>query len=278
MKIGIVGMGFVGSATAEVMSSYHEVVSYDKFKEEYNNPTKLSDLETIFLCVPTPIDQEGNFDDSNMRDALETLVSLKFKSKPLIVLRSTAVPGTSDELELEYPFHFASNPEFLREKHAGEDMKNINRIIIGAEQEQYHRKIKQIYHPAFPNATYIHVNRKTAEMMKYASNVMLASQVAIANEIYQICNSLGVDYEGVKNILLMDSRIGKWIEVPGPDGKLGFGGKCFPKDMNALIRLAEEKGYTPKLLKEIIAFNEKIREEKDWLNIVGATSENNYSS
>src|SRR3989338_9713092 len=104
-------------------------------------------------------------------------------------------------------------------------------------------------------------------MIKYAANVMLAGQIALANEIYQICNHVGVDYTVVKETILQDSRIGRNLDVPGPDGNLGFGGKCFPKDLNALIYLAREHMYRPHLLEEVWRLNERVRTDLDWLNI-----------
>ncbi len=278
MKIGIIGMGFVGGTTAKVFEKVHEVIPYDKYKGPYTDPSRLSDAEVIFICVPTPMKSSGEIDLSAIHDAMNLLKRLfpESKQKPLIVIRSTIIPGTSDDLEKEYQFNFVSNPEFLREKHALEDMENTNRMVIGANRGEDSKKLEEVYKPLFPNIKYVCVDRKTAEMTKYASNVMLVSQVAIANEIYQVCQHLGVDYGEVKDTLLMDERIARNIQVPGPDGDLGFGGKCFPKDLSALIYLSKEKGYDPDLLEEVWKLNGRIRKNKDWLDIKGATSENNF--
>lgn len=278
MKIGIIGMGFVGGTTAKILEKAHEIFPYDKYKEPYKNPSVLKDTEAVFVSVPTPMKPSGEIDYSPIYNSLETLTeNTNEKSRPLVIIRSTAVSGTTDKLAEEYSFNFVFNPEFLREKYALDDMKNTNKIVIGANKDEDYKKVRGIYKPIFPNAKYIHVNRKTAEMIKYASNVMLAGQIALANEIYQVCNALDVDYSIIKKVLLMDYRIAKNIDVPGPDGELGFGGKCFPKDLNALIYLAREKMYRPYLLEEIWRLNEKVRKNKDWLEIPGATSENKYS-
>jgi UDPglucose 6-dehydrogenase len=153
-------------------------------------------------------------------------------------------------------------------------MLKTDRIIIGANRNEDYKKVKQMYKPIYPHAKYIHTNTKTAEMIKYAANIMLAGQIALANEFYQICNAIGVDYETIKKTILLDQRIGRNIDVPGPDGDLGFGGKCFPKDLNALIYLARENMYRLYLLEEIWRLNEKVRTNKDWLKIPGATSGN----
>lgn len=277
MKIGIIGMGFVGGTTAKILEKMHQILPYDLYKKKYQDSSKLSGSEVVFICVPTPMRPSGEIDYSAIHNSLETLVSVTSnnKNKPLVTIRSTAVSGTTDKLEEQYPFNFTFNPEFLRERHALEDMKGTDRIVIGANRKEDYEKIADIYRPIFPDAKYICVNRKTAEMIKYASNVMLTGQIALANEIYQICQSTDIDYDKVKNTLLMDNRIAKNIDVPGPDGNLGFGGKCFPKDLNALIYLARENMYRPYLLEEIWRLNEKVRKNKDWLNIPGATSKNN---
>jgi UDPglucose 6-dehydrogenase len=285
MKLGIIGIGVVGGATKKVLEKKHQIFSYDKYKSPFNTPKALTDLvinsEAVFLCVPTPMEASGKIDYSSVHNSLK---SIKEKTEEierdykdfLIVIRSTAVSGSTDRFAEEYPFRFAFNPEFLREKHALEDMENTSRVIIGANNLEDSKVLKGIYHSIFPEAKYVSVNCKTAEMIKYAANVVLTGQVAIANEIYQVCHSLGVDYDIVKEAILLDDRIGTNIDVPGPDGQLGFGGKCFPKDLNALIYLARENMYRPYLLEEMWRLNEKVREDKDWLDIEGAVSEKNY--
>ncbi|MEK6913320.1 MAG: hypothetical protein AABW47_01480 [Nanoarchaeota archaeon] len=285
MKIGVIGVGIVGGATAKVLEKKHELFLYDKFKPEHCSEEKLKDLilnaEVIFICVPTPMKITGEIDYSSVHNSIEQIIpeAMKLGKNPqdiLIVIRSTAVSGTTDKLTWKYPFRFAFNPEFLREEHAIEDMENTDRVIIGANDEKSANQLKDIYEPIFPNAKYVIVTIKEAEMIKYVANVMLASQITIANEIYQICKAMGINYEIIKKAILLDTRIGRNIDVPGWDGDLGFGKKCFPKDLRALIRLSQEHEYDPYLLQEIWRTNEKVRKNKDWLNIAGATSKNNY--
>jgi UDPglucose 6-dehydrogenase len=283
MNIGMIGMGFVGGTTAKIFSQAHKIFPYDKYKEPYFYKKNIEELaknsETVFVCVPTPMKPSGEMDYSAIYDSLDFLVE-EAKNKErnledlLIVIRSTAVSGTTDKLAEEYPFHFAFNPEFLREKHALEDMKNTNRIVIGANNEKDYEKIEGIYKPLFPEAKYIYCSIKEAEMAKYTANVMLTLQIAGANEIYQICKATGIDYDKIKEIVLFDDRIGRNIDVPGNDGDLGFGGKCFPKDLKALTYLARENGYGAYLLEEVWRLNERVRKNRDWLNIPGATSGN----
>jgi len=283
MKIGIIGVGVVGGATAEVFKKFHNVYLYDKFKKEYNKEKNIEELvqnsEVTFICVPTPMKESGEIDYSSIHNSLDILCE-KFDTlnRPpkdmLITIRSTAVSGTTDKLAERYPFKFSFNPEFLREKHALEDMQHTDRIVIGVNDKKSKQKLLNTYKPIFPDAEYCITNIKTAEMIKYAANVMLTSQVAIANEIYQICNAVGVNYDKVKKTILHDNRIARNIDVPGPDGDFGFGGKCFPKDLNSLIYLAREHMYRPYLLEEVWRLNERIRKNKDWLKIEGAVSKN----
>src|SRR3989339_511200 len=174
MKIGFMGMGFVGGTTAKVLESVHEIIPYDidPKKGYLENLLKLKDAEAIFLSVPTPMMPSGKIDYSPIKNSLETLteVTQEMNNKPLVIIRSTAVSGTTDSLEQKYPFDFAFNPEFLREK------------------------FEDIYKPIFPNANYIHLTTKEAEMVKYMANVMLTLQIAAANEFYQICKSMNIDY------------------------------------------------------------------------------------
>ncbi len=149
MKIGIIGMGFVGGATAKVLSKYHKIIPYDKFKKTYNSPSKLIDAKIIFICVPTPMSKSGEIDYFAIHNSMETLEEVfedvKHANRPLVVLRSTAVSGTTASLSNQYNFSFAFNPEFLRQDFAIEDMKESNRVVIGVARVKDYKLIKEIY-------------------------------------------------------------------------------------------------------------------------------------
>lgn len=283
MKIGIIGVGFVGGATAGVFKQKHELFLYDKYRTQYNSEKNILDLaqnsEVVFLSVPTPMKPSGEMDYSAIYNSLDLLLETtkKINRNPkdiIVVIRSTAVSGTTDKLAEKYPFKFAFNPEFLKERTAVEDMKNTNRVVIGSNDLEITEKAAEVYKTLFPNAKYILTDTKTAEMIKYAANVMLTGQIALANEIYQICKVTNINYDDVKNAILLDERIARNIDVPGFDGDFGFGGKCFPKDLNALAYLARDHMYRPYLLEEIWRLNLAVRKNKDWLNIAGAVSDN----
>jgi UDPglucose 6-dehydrogenase len=284
MEIGIVGYGVLGKALKYVFEGRFKIHIYDKFQEEYKDITPVvKNSELIFVGVPTPMKENGEIDLVCVEDALKTISdSVKIQSlkkKPIVVLRSTVIPGTTEKLQKRYPLIcIVFNPEFLTEKNFLSDMKNTDRIVIGSSNKNSLKTVKETYMRIFPKAKYILTETKAAEMIKYASNVTLASQIMIANELYQICKKLKIDYNTIKETLLIDKRIGRNINVPGPDGSLGFGGKCFPKDLNALIKLAKQKGYNPELLEQVWRTNLKIRKNQDWKRIKGATSANGFKS
>src|SRR3989338_6017534 len=173
MKIGVIGVGVVGGATAQVLGKAHEIYLYDRYKEPHNSEKNLDELalnsESVFICVPTPMKPSGEIDYSPIYNSVNSLTEnfSKYERNPeelLVIIKSTAVSGTTDELAEKYPFKFAFNPEFLRENHALEDMEKTDRVVIGADDEESIKKMLDIYRPLFPNASYILTNRKTAEM------------------------------------------------------------------------------------------------------------------
>lgn len=277
MKIGIIGIGYVGGTTYEVLKDYYDMIAYDKYIDKFkDNFSKLAECEVIFIAVPTPMSSSGRVDLSIIEEVLNSLNHLNFKKKPIIVIRSTVSPGTTKRLSEKSNFNFIFNPEFLREKHAISDFKNINRVIIGTDLKSNFQKLKDIYYKLLPNARYVFTDFKTAEMIKYASNTVLATQIIMANELYKVCESLDIKYDDVKEILLLDDRIAKNIDVPGPDGDFGFGGKCLPKDVLSFFKMSKENGYNPVFFEEVLRSNLRFRKNHDWKEIKGATSKNAF--
>jgi UDPglucose 6-dehydrogenase len=158
------------------------------------------------------------------------------------------------------------NPEFLTEANSVEDFKNQNRIIIGGPRLA-NTKVKKIFAKAFPKVPIIKTSSTIAEMVKYFLNCFLATKVSFANEMYEICNYLKIDYDKVTEYAIYDERLGKsHLNVPGPDGDFGYGGHCFPKDVKALINVAMEvdSDVDPIMLKATNNKNNKIRKNRDW--------------
>ena len=189
---------------------------------------------------------------------------------PIVVIKSTVPPGTTEQLNNRYEnINVIFSPEFLTEANHIEDFKNQTRIILGGPRP-YTTKTKTMLRKAFPRIPIVKTGYKTAEMVKYFLNNFLTVKVAFANEMYQICSELNIDYDKVTEYALYDRRVGPThLAVPGPDGQFGYGGHCFPKDIAAMIHLAETIGVEPEMLKSAQSKNEKVRENKDWLEMEG---------
>jgi UDPglucose 6-dehydrogenase len=163
---------------------------------------------------------------------------------------------------VNYPVVF--NPEFLVERTATEDFKNTSRVILGGPSAAT-EILKKFYLKVFPKADIIETDSTTAEFVKYIANCFLATKVSLANEFAEMCSKLGVNYDKVIEYATKDERLGKthW-SVPGPDGNLGFGGSCFPKDLNALICVAQSLGIDVDVLKAAWKTNLRVRPGRDW--------------
>lgn len=282
-SIGIIGQGFVGSAVFEGMKHAFEIVAYDLQKgiigtkrcctnvninEGYKTVLEETD-GPIFVCLPTPMDPDGRCNTKIVAGALSLLNSLTNKMR-VVCIKSTMTPGSTMGFnEIFEKLHVCYNPEFLREATAIEDFKNQDRIIVGGPREGTNI-LKQMYETAYPDVPVTKTSSTIAELVKYTTNCFLATKVSFANEIASLCESLGEDYDKVVEYATKDKRLGTshWA-VPGPDGKLGFGGSCFPKDLNALVKLFEERGLECNTMQGAWETNLRVRPEKDWNELKG---------
>ena len=276
MNIGIVGQGYVGTAVKEVFSKHYNVETYDLDKDKCS-VDYLEDIveltELIFVCVPTPMKKDGSCDTSIVeavvKDINDMVVSRNVSGR-IVAIKSTIPPGTTNRLNKECEnISVIFNPEFLTEANFIDDFKNQNRIIIGGERPSS-TKLRQVYSLAFPNAKIVKTGSITAEMVKYFTNTFLATKVSFANEMKMLCDELKIDYDKVVEYSTYDERLGKshWA-VPGPDGKLGFGGSCFPKDLNAILDVCRELGVPAKTLYGVWETNLRVRPEEDWKELKG---------
>jgi len=276
MKIGIVGQGYVGTAVKEVFSKHYDVDTYDLDKDKCS-VDYLEDLveltNIIFVCVPTPMKKDGSCDTSIVeavvKDINDMVVSRNVSGR-IVAIKSTIPTGTTNRLNKEcHNISVIFNPEFLTEANFIEDFRNQSRIIIGGERPAT-TKLRQVYSLLFPDATIVKTGSKTAEMVKYMTNTFLATKVSFANEMKLICDELKIDYDKVVEYSTYDERLGKshWA-VPGPDGKKGFGGSCFPKDINALISLSKDMRLYLHTLQGVWKTNLKVRPEEDWKELKG---------
>tara|TARA_Y100000593_G_scaffold94741_1_gene195595 strand:+ start:3711 stop:4544 length:834 start_codon:yes stop_codon:yes gene_type:complete len=271
MKIGLIGNGFVGNAVYENLKRTYPFCVYDK------NPAKANvdnvrdvchNAKIIFVALPTPMESNGRCDLSIIFGVMSEIAC--WYDDNIVILKSTVPPGTCERIKKIHPkLRLVFSPEFLTEANYIEDFKNCNRMIFGGDIEDTSECVKALS-AVFPDKSYLMTDLRAAEMVKYFINTFLAVKVSFANEMKQICDTVGLDYDDVKRLALYDTRIGKsHLMVPGPDGNLGFGGTCFPKDINALMFFAEERGIDPNLLRAAWEKNLKVRENKDWLTSFG---------
>ncbi len=276
MGVGIIGQGFVGKALKAGFEKYYEVDTLDLDKDKCT-VDYLEDIvelvNIIFVCVPTPMKKDGSCDTSIVeavvKDINDMVVSRNVSDR-VVVVKSTVAPGTTERLnKICQNIQVVFNPEFLTESNYIEDFRNQNRIILGGPRPGI-TKVKRFYSKIFPKTTIVKTGSTIAEMVKYMTNTFLATKVSFANEMFQICDKLNIDYDKVVEYSTYDERLGKshWA-VPGPDGHLGFGGSCFPKDLNALIHLARNLDTSLNTIGGAWDTNLDVRPEEDWKELKG---------
>ena len=300
-SIAVIGQGFVGGSLTTVFSERgFDVYAYDKagkyakgswlrgddntdlpqrplsIKElvEYCNSVK-GFSNVYFVCLPTPMYEDGSADLSIVEGALNELSLMS--GERIAVVKSTVPPGSTEKWNKKYEatgLHVIFNPEFLTEANALDDMRNQNRIILGGPRP-WINTVKQIFQAAFPKVTLIKTSSTTAEMIKYTTNNFLTVKVAFANEMAQVCEALdksglNVDYDKVVEYAKYDQRLGEshW-NVPGPDGLKGYGGSCFVKDLNAMIKIADDLSVDTPVMDGAWKKNLEVRPERDWEQLIG---------
>mgnify|MGYP003135418727 CR=1 FL=1 len=277
-KIGVVGNGFVGSAmVAGFLLNVDDVLIYDTDarKRTHSLEEIVAKSDCIFLCLPTPMrSKTGKIDLSIMKSVIEEIDHLRGDKNPLVVVKSTVVPGTVEGFAKDYAgMRFVFNPEFLTERKARLDFINTARIILGGDEKDVDF-VEKIYRQKFPHTPIIKTDFSTAQLIKYMANCFFATKVSFMNEMKQIADAVGANWSQCIEGFITDGRIGNsHIDVPGHDGSLGFGGKCFPKDLNGLINKAEEIGVSPDVMRATWKKNLEVRSFHDWNDIEGAVSE-----
>ena len=275
MKLGVIGQGFVGGAVYQGMKNYFDVSTFDINGKctESSLFDLIEKVDVTFLCLPTPMKKSGKCDLSIVENCLaqvDMLVKSLNKKDFIVVIKSTIPPGTTERLNKSNEnINVIFNPEFLTEANAIEDYKNQNRIIVGGDRP-WTSTVKTIFVKAFPQVPIIKTSSTIAEMVKYVTNTFLATKISFANEMFQICQGLDIDFDKVIEYSKYDGRLGNshW-SVPGHDGDFGYGGHCFPKDIAALNNVAEELGIKSTMLKAAIDKNKEVRTDKDWEKQIG---------
>lgn len=287
-SVAIIGYGYVGKAVEKYFADHYSIVVYDPpyikdndlegIIEKHDNQRilfttdtdQVNSCELAIVCVPTPDNEDGSVDLSYIEATFEWL------NTPLILLKSTVPPGTTDRLikgELGGPAGRAISfsPEYIGEggyevpywkgyPHPT-NMKLHDFYIFGGEKRVNSEIISFFMRVSGPDARYIQTDSTTAELVKYMFNSWGATKVTFCNEFYNIAHQIGVNYEELRELLLLDGRMERMHTAVFPE-KRGFGGKCFPKDVKGIVDFSQKQGYEPTLLKEVLSTNDKIRGEK----------------
>ncbi len=228
-----------------------------KFSTSYDS---VKEAEFVFLGVGTPQSDSGKADLSYLQAAAVSTAEALTKDDVVVVIKSTVPVGTHKMIEnlmkehTTYKFHIVNNPEFLKEGAAIDDFMKPDRVVVGYREKAARKKMEELYSPLVMQGHPIHcVSNLSAEMIKYASNCMLATKISFMNEIAKICDLSGADVEEVRLGMASDRRIGPHFIYPGP----GYGGSCFPKDVNALMFTAQELGMEMEVITAVDRVNDR---------------------
>ena len=277
MRFGVIGNGFVGSAIVQGFTLHVDdilIYDVDRSKSTHTLREVVEQTQIIFVCLPTPMQQNGKCDLSIIENVLTEVQSLNLDYKDhIFVIKSTVVPGTTESLSRKFTdLAFVFNPEFLTERKARLDFINSSRIVLGGYSHWVDR-VEELYRVRFPYTKIIKTDLQTAELIKYMANCFFATKISFMNEMRQICEAVDADWDSALDGFISDGRIGNsHIDVPGHDGSVGFGGKCFPKDLNAMIMKSKELGINPTVMIAAWEKNLEVRDDLDWLRIKGAVS------
>ncbi len=306
MKIAVVGTGYVGLVTGTCLAETgNEVICVDIDQEKVrkmkngivpiyepyldvlfernikqkrlsfttNLEKAIVDAKIIFLALPTPPGEDGSADLSYVLGVAKQLGSL-IKEYKIIIDKSTVPVGTAEKVHAAVAenatveFDIVSNPEFLREGFAVDDFLKPDRVVIGTESQRARKVLEELYKPYVRQGNpIIFMDEKSAELTKYAANAFLATKITFMNEIANFCEKVGADVDAVRAGIGSDTRVGKRFLFPG----IGYGGSCFPKDVQALAKSGKEEGYDFKILEAVMSVNQKqktalIPKIKDYFN------------
>lgn len=278
MRIGVIGLGYVGLVTALVLANQgNDIIGIDSDKKKIGMLSSgkatiyepglddlllkvssriifsddygpLADAEAIFVIVPTPVSND-RIDLSYVRSALGA--ASKINKSATFIIKSTAVPGTAEKFSAEFGIKIVSNPEFTKEGTGIQDTEHPNRVVIGSPDEASGDLVEAIW--SFTRSPVIRTNNKNAELTKYASNAFLATKISFINEIANLCEKIpGCDVEVIAKAMGLDERIGPHFLKAG----LGWGGSCFPKDTKAIVTFAKDLGEQQNIIESAVRVND----------------------
>lgn len=261
-KIGVVGIGVVGGAAYKSFSEHHiDVVGYDKYKK-IGSINEILNTDIIFLCLPTLYNYDlSAYDKSALHEVCAILSEHQYVG--LVVIKSTVEPTTTQSFANKYGLHMFHNPEFLTARTAFEDFHNQQHIVIGTTSyitSDQTESLVNFYRKYYPQAEISICKSTESESMKIFCNSFYSVKVQFFNELYLLCQKLDIDYDSIKNNMLKNGWINPMhTNVPGPDGKLSYGGMCFPKDTNALLSFMKDCNTPHRVLQATVEEHDEMR-------------------
>lgn len=254
MEIGIAGYGVVGHALCALFGGEERVRIYDKFKRGYDSEAAreaVNRADVAFVAVPTPMAADGSADTSAVEEVISWLAA------PACI-KSTVPPGTTDALSLKYRKPICFSPEYVGETHwhPFKHIENHGFVIVGGPRPQALHVLRAYQEVLGPKPRYVLTQSRLAEMAKYMENCFLATKVAFANQFYDLAAAMQLDFDELRELWLLDERVGRSHSMVTRER--GFGGRCLPKDLSAIIHLAKRWGGAP-LLEAVQQFNEATR-------------------
>jgi nucleotide sugar dehydrogenase len=257
-KAAIIGYGYVGKAVGEFLKRQYDLAIYDPALG-YTDKEAANSCDFAVVCVPTPMQQNGAVDLSYIEDTLSWLAA------PLITIKSTVPPGTTQMLVDKYEKKICFSPEYIGEGNYPvpywdniphpTDMKYHSFHIFGGRKDVTTVAVEYWKRAAGPFAQFHECDSTTAELVKYAENAWIATKVTFVNELYDIAETFSVDFNQLRELWLLDGRVGRSHTLVYKTNR-GFGGKCIPKDTRGIVEAAKEKGYVPELLSNVLKINE----------------------
>ena len=257
-KVGIIGYGYVGKAMYEFFKDHYDTYIYDPYVENTHTKDQINECDLGVVCVPTPMSANGSCDTSIVEEVVGWLET------PLIILKSTVPVGTTDALADEHSARIVFSPEYCGEStywspygfHT--EVKDTPFFTFGGCLDDCREAIDYYLPITGPMKTYHQTTAEVAEMAKYMENCFYATKIAFCNEIYSICENMGIDWNAAREAWLLDPRIHPMHTAVFRDSR-GFGGKCLPKDLNAMISFAKDYGVDPILLESVWKSNSEVR-------------------
>ena len=263
IKIAIIGSeGYVGRAVKRLLKNHYQIIPYDIIGvgswEEVNK------CQLAIICVPTPMKKDGSCDISIVEKTVSRL------QVPIILIKSTIPPGTTKKLKKKYKKRIVFSPEYIGEGNYfipfwkgyphPTKIKYHNFQIFGGDRKDTNVWVEIFQRVLGPDCRYIQTDSTTAELTKYMENSWGATKVTFCNEFYRIAKIFGVDYRELRELFLLDGRTER-MHTSVFEGNYGFGGKCFPKDVNAIVKASKKAGYKPKFLEEVLRSNKRFRKD-----------------